>query len=143
MAILLSKHATGAVASPVPAGAELVCTTATYTLTADMGTADVIQMMDLPANCVPVDLILTFPALGGSGSVAVGLGDGSTVTTTWLGTTAVATAGSARADAAGLRTMATTVPSATANRPVYIDIIADTTAASGTITLTLFYARAA
>jgi hypothetical protein len=142
MAILLSKHATGAVASPVPAGAELVCTTATFALTADMGTADVIQMMDLPANCVPVDLILTFPALG-AGTVAVGLGDGSTVTTTWLGSTAVTSAGSARADAAGLRTMATTVPSATENRPVYIDVLTDTTATSGTVTLTLFYARAA
>lgn len=149
MAILKSAHALGTKATPVPTGSELVVCRATYTITADMGTSDAIQMMDLPANCIPVDIVLDFDALG-AGTVSVGIADsnGTAVDTSasggaaWATGVAVTSAGSSRGDAGGLKAMSRVTASATANRPVIVDVVTDTSATSGVVGLTLMYRAA-
>jgi hypothetical protein len=153
MAILLSKHAAGTIASPVPAGAELVVCRASYTLTADVAANDLIQMMNLPANAVPVDLILDTDDLdsGATGTVTVALANAglTDIDTTasggagWLTAQSIQAATGVRADAAGLRAMSRCAASATANRPVVIKIVGETAAAAGAVIgLTLTYRAA-
>lgn len=150
MALKQSAHALGAIPTPVANGCEIVACRATFTLTADLALGDVIELMQLPAGHVPVDIILDTDALGGSGAGSVGLlNAGKTAVDTtasggaaWLTTGSLAAATGLRADAAGLRAMSRVTPDNAANRPVGIQITTDTTATSGTIGVTLLYRSA-
>ena len=146
MALKKTDYALGTIATPVAAGCELVACRASFTLTADLGVGDLIQMMDLPAGHVPVDIILDFDAMG-AGTVSVALANtGKTdIDTTasggaaWLTGGAVTSAGGLRADSAGLRAMSRCVTSQSANQAIVVKIVTDTTATTGTIGLTLLY----
>lgn len=149
MALKKSAYALGQVATPVAVGCEVVTCRAFFALTADLAVGDIIQLMDLPAGHVPVDMTLDNDALAaGTVSVALlnaGLTDIDTALSggaAWLTGAAVTAAGSARADAAGLRAMSRLVPNQSANQPVGIKIVTDTTAVTGIIGVTLFYRSA-
>ncbi len=139
MALLKSAHALGQKASPAVTGAELIAIEASFTLTADLAVNDIIQMMDLPAGMVPVDIIADWGAMG-AGTITYGLlnsGKTDLDGTAWLASTAVTSAGSARAAVADLKTMRA-VAAANSNRPTGVKIATDTSATSGTISITLF-----
>lgn len=146
MALKQSAHARGVIPTPVAAGCEVVCCRAVIDLTGDLSANDILQMMYLPADHVPVDLIVDSDDLGTTGAVSVGLAnadlddiDGAA----WLTSGDVATAAAGlRADSAGLRAMARCAADKSADRPVVIKIATDTTATSGTIGLTLLYRSA-
>lgn len=138
MALLKSDFAKGAKSTPSVMGGELVAVNATYTLTGDMAAGDIIQMMDLPANTVPVDLIADWTALG-AGTIGFGLlNEGKTDLsgTAWLASTAVTSAGAARAATADLKTMRA-VAAANSNRALGVKVLTDTSATSGSINITL------
>lgn len=155
-----SDYATGVKNTPVPGGAELMVCRASLTFASgsDVAANDLLQMMDLPANCVPVDLILDTDDFDSSttGTVSVNLGNdtlsGGVYTAAtdiaanpWLTTQSIQAATGVRADAAGLRAMSRVTPDATRARPVFIKIVGETTppATERTIGLTLFYRAAA
>lgn len=151
MALKKTDNANGVIPTPVAVGCELVVCRASFTLTADLAANDLIQMMDLPAGHVPVDIILDTDDLGTTGAVSVGLANaGKTdIDTTasggaaWLTGGDVATAATGlRADAAGLRAMSRCAADQTANRAIVLKIATDTTATSGTIGMTLLYRSA-
>ncbi len=151
MALKKTDYANGVIPTPVANGCEVVVCRASFTLTADLAIGDLIQMMDLPAGHVPVDIILDTDDLGTTGAVAVGIANaGKTdIDTTlsgganWLTGGDVATAATGlRADAAGLRAMSRCAPDQSANHAVVIKLTTDTTATSGTIGLTLLYRSA-
>lgn len=149
MALKKTDYANGVIPTPVAAGCEVVVCRAEFKLTADLAANDLIQMMDLPAGHVPVDIILDNDALG-AGTVSVGiLNAGKTdldLTASggaaWLTAGAVTAANGLRADAAGLRAISRCPASQAANQPIGIKIVADTSAISGTIGLTLLYRSA-
>lgn len=149
MALKKTDNANGVIPTPVAVGCELVVCRAQYVLTADLSAGDLIQMMDLPAGHVPVDIILDNDALA-AGTVSVGiLNSGKTDLDTtasggaaWLTGGAVTSANGLRGDAAGLRAMSRCPVSQNANQPIGIKIVTDTTAVSGTIGLTLLYRSA-
>jgi hypothetical protein len=151
MALKQSAHARGIIPTPVAAGCEVVVCRASFALSADLAIGDIIEMMNLPAGHVPVDIILDTDDLGTTGAVAVGLlNSGKTdIDTTasggvaWLTGGDVATAATGlRADAGGLRAMSRVVADQAANRPIGIKITTDTTAVSGIIGVTLLYRSA-
>jgi len=151
MALKKSAHALGQIPTPVASGCEVVVCRASFTLTADLAASDIIQLMDLPAGHVPVDLILDTDDLGTTGTVSVGLltsakDDLDTTASggaAWLTGGDVNTAATGlRADAAGLRAMSRCAASQNANRPIGIKLATDTTATSGTIGVTLLYRSA-
>lgn len=150
MALKQSDHAKGVIPTPVATACEIVACRATFTLTADLALNDIIEMMNLPAGHVPVDIIVDTDALGGTAAVGVGLlNSGKTDLDTtasggaaWLTGGSVAAAGGVRADSAGLRAMSRCAASHTANRPIGIKITTDSTATSGAIGLTLLYRSA-
>lgn len=151
MALQKTDYAKGVIPTPVAAGCEVVVCRAEFKLSADLAANDLIQMMDLPAGHVPVDLILDTDDLGTTGAVSVGLANsGKTdIDTTlsggaaWLTGGDVATAATGlRADAGGLRAMSRCAADQAANRAVVIKIATDTTATTGTIGLTLLYRSA-
>lgn len=151
MALNKSAHAKGIIPTPVAAGCEVVVCRAEFALSADLAANDIIQMMDLPAGHVPIDIILDTDDLGTTGAVSVGLlNSGKTDLDTtasggaaWLTSGDVATAATGlRADAGGLRAMSRCAADASANRAIGIKIATDTTATSGTIGLTLLYRSA-
>lgn len=149
MALKQSDHARGVIPTPVAAGCEVVVARASFTLTADLAAGDIIEMMTLPAGHVPVDIILDFDAMA-AGTVSVALlNAGKTdIDTTasggaaWATSVAVTSAGSSRADAAGLRAASRVVADQAANRPIGVKIVTDTTAVAGTYGLTLLYRSA-
>lgn len=145
MALKQSLHALGTIPMPLPIGPALVAVRSSYTLTADLSANDIIEMGLLPANCVPVDLILDNDDLdsGTTATVSVGLLNAAKDDLTgalWLtDSTAVRSAATGtRADALGLHSMSR-VTSTGADRSYGVKITADTNATSGTIGLTLFY----
>ncbi len=151
MALKKTDHANGVIPTPVAVGCEVVVCRASYTLTADLAIGDIIQVMDLPAGHLPVDIILDTDDLGTTGAVSVGLlNSGKTdLDTTASGGAAWLTGGDVntaatglRADAAGLRAMSRVVADQAANRAIGIKIATDTTVNSGTIGLTLLYRSA-
>lgn len=151
MALLKSAHAKGVIPTPVANGCEVVVCRASYAIGADMALNDIIQLMDLPAGHVPVDLILDTDDLGTTGAVSVGLlNTGKTDLDTtasggaaWLTNGDVNTAAAGlRADSAGMRAMSRCAVDNNANRPIGIKIATDTTATSGTIGVTLKYRSA-
>jgi len=149
MSLKKTDYATGAIPTPVAVACEVVACRASYTLTADLSVGDIIQMMDLPAGHVPVDILLDADAMG-AGTVSVGLANaGKTDLDTtasggaaWLTGGAVTAAAGLRADAGGIKALSRVVADQAANRAVAIKIVTDTTATSGTIGLTLFYRAA-
>lgn len=149
MALKKTDNANGVIPTPVAVGCEVVVCRASFTLTADLAANDLIQMMDLPAGHVPVDIILDNDAMG-AGTISVGiLNAGKTDLDTtasggaaWLTAGAVTAANGLRGDAAGLRAMSRVVPNQTANQPIGVKIVVDTTATSGVIGLTLLYRSA-
>lgn len=149
MSLKKTDYATGAIPTPVATACEVVACRASYTLTADLSVGDIIQMMDLPAGHVPVDILLDADAMG-AGTVSVGLANaGKTDLDTtasggaaWLTGGAVTAAAGLRADAGGIKALSRVVADQAANRAVAIKIVTDTTATSGTIGLTLFYRAA-
>ncbi len=149
MALKQSAYARGVIPTPVAAGCEVVVCRASFTLTADLSAGDIIEMQDLPAGHVPVDIIFDNDALA-AGTVSVGiLNAGKTdldLTASggaaWLTGGAVTSAGALRADAAGLRAMSRCPVNQSANQSVGVKIVTDTTAVSGTIGLTLLYRSA-
>lgn len=151
MPLQKSAHAKGVIPTPVANGCEVVVCRASFTLTADLASGDIIQLMDLPAGHVPVDLILDTDDLGTTGTVSVGLlNTGKTdLDTTASGGAAWLTAGDVntaatglRADAGGLRAMSRCAADGNANRPIGIKLATDTTATTGTIGVTLMYRSA-
>lgn len=149
MALLKTDYAKGVIPTPVAVGCEVVVCRAEFKLTADMSAGDLIQMMDLPAGHVPVDIILDNDALT-AGTVSVALANtGKTDIDTalsggaaWLTAGAVTSANGLRGDAAGLRAMSRCAPDQNANRPVVVKVVTDTTAVTGTVGLTLLYRSA-
>ena len=151
MALKKSAHALGVIPTPVAMGCEVVVCRASYTLTADLAASDIIQLMDLPAGHVPVDLIIDTDDMGTTGTVTFGvLNSGKTdIDTTSDSGGAAWTTGAdvniaatgLRADAAGLRTMSRVVTK-DVNRSLGLKLATDTTATSGTIGVTLFYRAA-
>lgn len=149
MALLKTDNAKGVIPTPVAVGCELVVCRSSFTLTADLAANDIIQLMDLPAGHVPVDIILDTDALA-AGTVSVGiLNAGKTdldLTASggaaWLTGGAVTAAGGLRGDSAGLRAMSRVPVSQSANQAIGIKIATDTTAVSGTIGVTLLYRSA-
>lgn len=149
MSLKKTDYATGAIPTPVAVACEVVACRASYTLTADLSVGDIIQMMDLPAGHVPVDILLDADAMG-AGTVSVGLANaGKTDLDTtasggaaWLTGGAVTAAAGLRADAGGIKALSRVVADQAANRAVAVKIVTDTTATSGTIGLTLFYRAA-
>lgn len=138
MALFKSDFAKGAKNTPTAIGSELVATKATYTLTGDLSAGDIIQMMDLPANMVPVDIIADWTALG-AGTIGFGMLNESKTDlsgTPWLASTAVTNAGAARAAAGDLKAMQA-VTAANSNRALGVKVLTDTTATSGSISITL------
>lgn len=150
MALKQSLHALGSIPMPIPAGAELVAVRGTYTLTADLSANDIIEMGSLPANCVPVDLILDVDALDSGTTVTLSVGllaanKGDLAGALWLTNSTIgrsAAVGGATADSLGLHSMSRVTASATANRPYGVKITADSNSTSGTIGLTLIYRNA-
>lgn len=149
MSLKKTDYATGVIPTPVAVACEVVACRASYTLTADLSVGDIIQMMDLPAGHVPVDILLDADAMG-AGTVSVGLANaGKTDLDTtasggaaWLTGGAVTAAAGLRADAGGIKALSRVVADQAANRAVAVKIVTDTTATSGTIGLTLFYRAA-
>lgn len=149
MALNKTDNANGLIPTPVAVGCELVVVRAKFTLTADLAAGDLIQMMDLPAGHVPVDIILDTDALA-AGTVSVGiLNAGKTdldLTASggaaWLTGGAVTAANGLRGDAAGLRSMSRCPVNQSANQPIAIKIVTDTTAVAGEIGLTLLFRSA-
>lgn len=160
MATLKSDFATGAKASPSAAGAELIAVRASYTLVADVAANDLIQMMDLPANMVPVDVVLDCDDMdsGATGTVSVALGNDTLSAGVYTAATDISTANSGgaawitaqsiqaatavRGDAAGLRAMSRCA-SANRNRPVFVKIVGETAAAAGQVIGLTLLCRAA
>lgn len=149
MALKQSAHARGVITTPVAAGCEVVVCRASFTLTADLSAGDIIEMMQLPAGHVPVDIIVDNDALG-AGTVSVGIlnsakNDLDTTASggaAWLTGGAVTSANGLRADAAGLRAMSRCAADQAEDQPIGIKIATDTSATSGTIGLTLLYRSA-
>lgn len=148
MALKQSLHALGTIPMPIPSGPGLVAVRSTYTLTADLAANDIIEMGLLPANCVPVDLILDNDDLdsGTTATVSVGLltsNKGDLTGALWLtDSTALRSAATGtRADALGLHSMSRVAATGT-NRSYGLKITADTNATSGTVGLTLIYRNA-
>ena len=140
MALKRNAVSLGKVAMPEINGSGLVAFRMSYTLTADLAAGDIIDLGFLPADAVPVDLIFDHAALG-AGTVSVGLlNEGKTdlTGTAWVTAVAVTAAGASRADAGGLRAMAT-LAATELNRSVGAKIVTDTSATSGEIGLTLYY----
>lgn len=152
MALLKSDFAAGAKASPAVTGAEIFAVRASYTLVNDVAAGDIIQMMDLPANAVPVDIILDTDDLdtGATGTVSVGLlNSGKTDLDTsasggaaWLTAQSIQAATAVRADAGGLHAMARCA-AANSNRPVGIKVVGETAAAAGQVIGLTLLCRAA
>ena len=148
MALKQSLHALGTIPMPIPSGPGLVAVRSTYTLTADLAANDIIEMGLLPANCVPVDLILDNDDLdsGTTATVSVGLlasNKGDLTGALWL-TDSMALRSAAtgtRADALGLHSMSRVAATGT-DRSYGLKITADTNATSGTVGLTLIYRNA-
>jgi hypothetical protein len=105
MALNKSAHAKGIVPTPVAVGCEVVACRAEFVLSADLAVNDIIEMMQLPAGHVPVDLILDTDDLGTTGAVGVGLlNSGKTdIDTTASGGAAWLTGGDVATAATGLR----------------------------------------
>ena len=145
MALKQSLHALGTIPMPLPSGPGLCAVRTTYTLTADLAANDIIEMGSLPANCVPVDLILDNDDLDSGTTATASIGFLTTAKddltgALWLTTsTALRTAATGtRADALGLHSMSRVTPTNT-QRSYGVKITADTDATSGTIGLTLMY----
>ena len=141
MALKQSLHALGTIPMPLPSGPGLCAVRTTYTLTADLSANDIIEMGFIPANCVPVDLILDSDDLGSTGTLSVGLlNTGKTdLDSTWLAASDVNTAATAyRADAAGLLAMSR-ISATNTQRPYGVKLATDITATTGTVGLTLMY----
>lgn len=148
MALKQSLHALGTIPMPIPNNAGLVAVRTTYTLTADLAANDIIEMGLLPANCVPVDLILDNDDLdsGTTATVSAGLlttAKDNLTGALWLtDSTALRSAATGtRADALGLHSMSR-VAATGADRSYGLKITADTNATSGTVGMTLFYRAA-
>jgi len=149
MALLRNNVALGVVPMPTPTDASLMAFRASYTLVADVAANDIIELGYLPADAVPVDLILDTDDLdtGATGTVSVGLlnaGKTDLDTTAsggaaWLTAQSIQAATAARADAAGLRA-ASRVAKSGVNRPFGIKIVGETAAAAGAVIgVTLYY----
>lgn len=148
MALKQSLHALGTIPMPIPNDAGLVAVRTTYTLTADLAANDIIEMGLLPANCVPVDLILDNDDLdsGTTATVSAGLlasNKGDLTGALWLtDSTALRSAATGtRADALGLHSMSRVTATGT-DRSYGLKITADTNATTGTVGMTLIYRAA-
>lgn len=154
MALLRNNVALGQVKMPSLNDTGLIAFRMVYTLTADVAANDIIEMGNLPAGAVPVDLILDNDDMdtGATGTVSAGiLNAGKTdidVTAAsggglWLAATSVQAVGAARADNAGLRFMSRVVPDQNNDRPIGIKIVGEpAAAATQVIGLTLLYRAA-
>lgn len=152
MALLRNNVALGTVAMPATIDVGLVAFRCAYTLVADVAAGDIIELGYLPADAVPVDLILDTDDLdtGATGTVSVALlNSGKTdIDTTasggaaWLTGQSIQAATAVRADAAGLLAASRCAKSGV-NRPFGIKIVGETAAAAGAkIGVTLIYRAA-
>lgn len=150
MPLFRNAVALGSMAMPTPADAGGLCVfRCEYKLTSDVAANDIIELGYLPADCVPVDLILDTDDLdtGATGTVSVGLlnaGKTDLDTTAsggaaWLTAQSIQAATAARADAAGLRA-ASRCAKSSVDRSFGIKIVGETAAAAGAvIAVTLMY----
>lgn len=152
MPLFRNNVALGSVNMPAPVDGSLVAFRCAYTLVSDVAANDIIELGTLPADCVPVDLILDTDDLdsGATGTVSVGLlNTGKTDLDTtasggaaWLTAQSIQSATAARADVAGLRAASRCAKTST-NRPFGIKIVGETAAAAGAVIgVTLIYRAA-
>lgn len=150
MALLQNNVAKGSVKMPTPDDMSLIAFRMSYTLTADITLNDIIEMGNLPAGCVPVDLILDNDDMdtGATGTVSFGVLNAAKADIdltaasgggVWLTATSIQAATAARADLVGLRNMSRVI-SSQADRPIGFKVAAETIAAAGqVIAATLLY----
>lgn len=130
----------GNVPSSCQAG-EVRATHGTYELAGTESSSDVINLVKLPAQHVPVDLIFYYDAIGGSAATDVGITADDVGATedadAFIGAQSIATAGFTRADeAAGFQ-----IAPVDNVRKVGLTLTA-AAAAAGTVAVTLFYRAA-
>jgi len=149
-----NDHITGRKPVPTPAGAELLAVRFTLALgTADLALNTIGQVGVLPAGCIPVDVVVdgTDMDTGAAAMVLqVGIWDGSGANLStaaadggahWGVTTAVNAAFSQRLTMNG--NALATVTQATTDRRLGVKVAAaPTTAAAGTLGVTLYYRAA-
>lgn len=141
---LTAKAATAQQPSVTPdAAGEVYAVRGSIDLAAALGLGDVIEMVKLPAGCVPVDFIIDTDDLDSGGAPALAMSVGLTA-----GTVAELRAAGAVGQAAGLVRMdsvlAPRVAATNADRTVGLKVTTApaTGATSGTIGLTLLYRAA-
>lgn len=149
MSLLRNSVALGKIPMPNANDSALVAFRMSFTLTADVAAGDIIELGYLPADTVPVDLILDTDDLdtGSTGTVSVGLlNSGKTDLDTtasggsaWLTAQSVQAAGAERADSAGLLAMSRCAANGN-NRPLGVKIVGEAAAAAGAVIgVTLYY----
>lgn len=150
MPLFRNAVALGAVQMPTPYDAGSLCAMrCAYRLVGDIAAADTIELGYLPADCVPVDIILDTDDLdtGATGTVSVGLFNAAKTDidtaasggAAWLTAQSIQTATAVRADAAGLRAASRCAPSSV-DRPFGIRVVGETAAAAGAVIgVTLLY----
>lgn len=141
MAIYTTIHADGVAPMPIPLDQAVVAERMPFAVTETMSSGDLIEIGPLPADCVPIDLIVDQDAMGTGATCSVGLlneaGD-DLAGDAWTTDADVAAAGASRADDAGLRAMAR-VSAGADNRRLAIKLTSATTATSGELAVTLLY----
>lgn len=150
MALKQNNVALGQVKMPSPVDCALIAFRMSYTLTGDLAAGDIIEVGNLPAGALPVDIVLDCDDMdsGTTGTVSVGiLNAGKTDLDTtasggaaWLTAQSIQAATAVRADAGGLRAMSRVAVDNEDDRPVGIKIVGETAAAAAqVIGLTLLY----
>jgi hypothetical protein len=153
MALLQNNVAKGSVKMPQPGSAELVAFRMSFSLAADITINDIIEMGNLPAGCVPVDLVMDCDDMdsGATGTVSFGvLNTGKTDLdvsaanggAAWLAATSIQASTATRADAAGLRAMSRVVSNPNADRPIGFKLVTEAVAAANQVIGATLYYRA-
>lgn len=157
MATLKSSFAAGLQNVPDPFGSELQVVKVNIAVSATLAANDILYMMDLPVDTVPVDFILDSTDIdtGGSPSVTLTVGllnaDATDISTAWLTASTIGQAGGmARPTTAACvqtaprtATPSGSTPTGTQLTKVGVKVAAaGATPAAGTVGLTMFYRAA-
>lgn len=154
MALLQNNVAKGSVKMPSLVGADLIAFRMAYTLVADIGINDIIEVGNLPAGAVPVDFIMDNDDMdtGATGTVSFGVLNAAKTDIDvsaasggglWMAATSIQAAGAARADVAGLRFMSRVVPDQNNDRPIGFKVVTETVAAATQVIAGTLYYRTA
>lgn len=138
--------ASGLYPMPEPRGSEVLCVRGEAVIAANPVANDVSSVLELPAGCVPVDMILDAPDMDTNGSPTIAISAGvlnaaeTDLDAVWISASTVAQAGGVVRPT--LNVLARTAPAATTKKLGLKFTAIAATFAAGSIGFTLFYRAA-